>query len=291
MGVSVATGTVVPVAAGAGTVVAISPDSLYLLISNSTTGKLVYFNTNTATVTGTASGTTVASAFTPDSKFNASLLATTNLLEYGPQTGPLGTMMLASNGTALDISGTGSLTYITSASGAPQIFVYSTCNVMPAQMLAASGPTLIKALPNATGAVATDPPNLDVITTPAMLNAGCPITTQSTINSYDLGAGSFTARQVLVSTDATHAYIVSDLPQLLSFDLATLAPTSVPIIGGAVAASGGITVDGSRVYLGTSDVTVHEIDTAAMADFGRIEVGLKDANGNPTVPNLVAVVP
>jgi hypothetical protein len=290
MGVSVSTGAVTPVAAGAGTVVAISPDSLYLLISNSA-GNLVYFNTSTAAVTGTAPGTSVASAFTPDSKFNAALLANTNLLEYGPQTGPVGTMTLASNGTALDISGTGSLTYITSASGA-QIFVYSTCNVTPtAQVFTATSPTLIKSLPNATGAVATGPPNLDVITTPAMLNAGCPITTQSTINSYDLGAGSFTARQVLVSTDATHAYILSDLPQLLSFDLATLAPASVPLIGGANALSGGITVDGSRIYVGTSDVTVHEIDTASMTDAGRIEVGLKDANGNPTFPNLVAVVP
>ncbi len=290
MGVSVATGAVTPIAAGAGTVVAISPDSLYLLISNGA-GNLVYFNTTTAAVTGTASGSSVASAFTPDSKFNASLLATTNLLEYGPQTAPVGTTMLASDGTALDISGTGSLIYITSASGR-QIFVYSTCNVTPTpQMFTATSPTLIKALPNATGAVAADSPAIDVFTTPAMLNAGCPITTPSTITSYDLGAGSFTARQMLVSTDATHAYIVTDLPQLLSFDLATLAPTSVPFIGGAIAAGGGITVDGSRIYLGMSDVTVHEIDTASMSDAGRIEVGVNDANGNPTVPNLVAVVP
>jgi len=290
MEVSVSSGTVTSVPAGAGTIVAMTADGLYLLISNSTGNNLVYFNLSTSAVTGTAGGTTVSSMFTPDSKVNESLLANTNQLEFGPQTGPLGTIMLPSNGTAMDISGSGSLTYITSAGGR-QIFAYSTCNVnLDPQTFAVTNPTLIKALPNATGAVAADSPDIDVITTPAMLNAGCPITTQSSINSYNLNAGSFTASQILVSADATHAYIVTDLPELLSFDLPSLTPTSVPLMLGAIAASGGITADGSRIYLGTSDVTVHEIDTASMTDAARIEVGLKDANGNPTIPNLVTVL-
>lgn len=297
MEVTVSSGAVTSVPAGAGTIVAMTANGLYLLISNSTNNNLVYFNLSTGAATGTAAGTLTSSAFTPDSKFNEALLVGADqcqppapgCFEYGLQTGPQGAISLPSAGTALDVSGQGALTYITSGA---QIFGYSTCNVILApQMFTATAPTLTKALPNATGAVAADSPDIDVITTPATLNAGCPITIPSSINAYDLGAGSFTAQQILVSADATHAYIVSNLPKLLSFDVPSLAPGSVSLAGGATAFNGGITADGSRVYLGASDGAVHEIDTAAMTDAAQIAVGLKDANGNPTTPNLVTVLP
>ncbi len=288
MVVAVSTGTVTTYSA-AGTVVAISPDGQYLLISG-TGNNLVYFDTADGTITGTAADTTTSSAFTPDSKFNEAVLTNTNQVEFGLQTGPLGSFTLPSTGTAMDISGQGGLTYITSASGA-QIYAYSTCNQTLTQMLAATSPTLIKALPNATGAVAADSPDIDLIATPAMFNAGCPITKQSSINSYDLGAGSFTAQQTLVSGDATHAYIVSNLPELLGFDVPTLTPSRAPLAGGATAFNGGITLDGTRVYVGTSDGTVHVIVTSSMADSAQLAVGLKDPNGNPVPPNLVTVVP
>ena len=154
-----------------------------------------------------------------------------------------------------------------------------------------TSPTLIKALPNGAGAVAADSPDIDLISTPSSLSAGCPITTQSTFNAYPLGAGSFTAQQILVSGDAKHAYIVSNLPKLLSFDVPSLAPGSASLAGGATAYNGGITLDGTRVYLGASDGKVHYIVTSSMTDSAQIAVGLKDTNGNATPPNLVAVVP
>ena len=98
-------------------------------------------------------------------------------------------------------------------------------------MLAATSPTLIKALPNGTGAVAVDPPSIDVISTPSTLSAGCPVTTQSTINSYDLGVGSFTPAQLLVTPNSSTAWILSNLSNLLGFNVSSLAPSTVPAGG------------------------------------------------------------
>jgi len=288
MVVAVSTGTVTTYSAP-GTIVAISPDSSALLLSNSSGNNLTYFDLSNGTISGTAAGNSSSSAFAPDSLFNEATLNNSNRVEFGLQTGPLGAFTLPSNVSALDISGQGGLTYITSASGA-QIYLYSTCNQTSTQMIAATSPTLIKALPNGTGAVAADSPDIDLISTPAVLNAGCPITTQSTI-SHNPGVGSYTAQQILVSSDATHAYIVSNLPALLGFEVATLGTSTAPLAGGATAFNGGITLDGSRVYVGTSDGTVHEINTGSMTDVAQITVGLKDSNGNLTPPSLVTVIP
>lgn len=289
MAVAVSSGTVTTFGA-AGTIVAISPDSSYLLVSNNPGVYLIYFDAANDTISATAGGASSSSAYTPDSKFIEAVLTNSNQVEVGLQTAPVGTFKLPANGTAMDISAQGGLSYFTSASGA-QIYAYSTCNQALDQVFTATHPTLIKALPNATGAVAADSPDIDLISTPSSLNAGCPITTQSTINGYNLGAGSFTAQQILVSGDATHAYIISNLPKLLSFDVPSLTPGSASLAGGATAFNGGITLDGTRVYLGASDGTVHVILTSSMTDSARLAVGLKDANGNATPPDLVAVVP
>jgi hypothetical protein len=278
-----------------GTVVAISPDGEYLLISNSSGSDLIYFDISNGSITGTAAGLTSSSAYTPDSAYNFATLINTDQVQYGYSTSGIATFALPNDNivNALDISGQGSLAYITSASGRA-IYAYSTCNESLTQTLTATAPTLVKALPNGTGAVAADSPDIDLISTMYPVNSGCPIspvTTPSSIAGYDLGAGAFTAQQLLVSYDASHAYIISNLPQILSFDVSTLTAGSAPLAGGATAYNGGITLDGTRLYVGTSDGTVHQISTSSMTDVAQIAVGLKDPNGNPVPPNLVAVVP
>jgi len=158
------------------------------------------------------------------------------------------------------------------------------------QTLAANSPTLIKAIPNGTGAVAADSPAIDVVTT-GTVQAGCPVAAANSVVSFDLGAGAFNARQIFLSSDSTGAWIISDLPELLLFDLQHSTPTSIPLAGGATAYNGGITLDGAQVYVGASDGAVHRIDAASHTDAQQIAVGLKDGNGNPVTPNLVYVVP
>jgi len=290
MRVTVSSGAVITYAVD-GTVLAITPNGQYVLVSDSTGNNISYLNVTTATLAGTTANSASSSAYTPDSMFNE--WVSTTKLGFGLPTGFISSVMLPYTANALDISAQGGLTFLTGASTmGNEVDVRLTCDQSEDQALSASNPTLLKALPNGSGAVAADSPNIDVVSTPATLSPGCmPMTTVPTLTPYDLGAGAFTAQQLLVSADSTRAWIVSDLPQLLSFNVPMLTPSSVALAGGTTAFNGGITADGSRVYVGTNDGTVHEIDTASMTDAAQIAVGLKDGNGNPVPPNLVTVIP
>lgn len=106
-----------------------------------------------------------------------------------------------------------------------------------------------------------------------------------------MGVGPFNAQQMFMSPDSSNAWIITDLPELLFFYLTDSTAHAIPLTGGAIAYSGGITLDSAHVYLGTGDGTVHRIDVASNSDVQQIGVGLKDPNGNAVVPNLVYVLP
>jgi hypothetical protein len=272
-----------------GTIIAISPDSNYMLISDTVNNVVYYYSLVSAKNGYTYGGTTTAAAYTPDSSFDEFVSA--NQLITGLPLSFSAAVALPYTAHALGVSAQGSLTYVTgSAPGG--IDIRSTCNSAEVQTLSASSPTLIGQIPNGTGAVAADSPSVDVISSPGTLTTpGCPVTDTSTISSVDMGVA-FNARQIFFSSDSSRAWIISsDLPKLLSLTLASFTPSAIPYAGGATAYNGGITLDGSQVYVGTSDGTVHRIDVASQTDVQQIAVSLKDANGNPVVPNLVYVEP
>jgi hypothetical protein len=202
-----------------------------------------------------------------------------------------GMLTLPYTANAVAISAQGGLTDV-AGSNPGGIDVRATCDQSEVQTLAATAPTLIQAIPNGTGAVAADSPSVDVITTPGTLSTGCPITPSSTVASFDLGAGPLTAGQLFMSSDSSRAWIISNLPELLEFTIQSSSTTVIPFSGnGVVGYSGGVTPDGSQVYVGASDGTVHVINVASGSDAQTIAVNLKDANGNLVVPNLLAVRP
>jgi hypothetical protein len=289
MAVNVAAGTVNTYPVN-GTIEGISADGNYLVLSDTVANSLNYFSASTLSVAYTQSAqVTTSSAFTPDAKLNEWI----NGNQFGaviPASSYSNVPMLAYTGNGLDISGPGGLTYVSSSSG-HEIHVFATCNqteVLPP--LAASSPTLVKAIPNGAGAFAADSPAIDIIST-GTVSRGCPPVATSSIASFDLRAGAFNAQQILVSPFSSNPWILSDLPELLTFDLGTSTPSTVPLIAGATAYSGGFTLDSNLIYVGTSDGSVHRVDAINKVDVQQIGVGLKDPNGVATVPNLVAVVP
>jgi hypothetical protein len=288
MAVNVSTGVVTTYSVF-GTIEAISPDGNFLLLSYPPNNSLYYFSVSTLSTVFTRTGdTTNSSAFTPDSKLSEWLNGD-KLGVVIPAVPFFNPTMLGYTGTALDISGQGGLTYITAAT--PNgIDVRSTCDQSEVLALSANSPTLIKAIPNGTGAVALDSPAIDVVTTGAV-QAGCPAAAMNSVTSFDLGAGPFNARQIFLNSSGSAVWIVSDLPELLLFDLIHSIPYSIPYVAGATAYNGGTTLDSTQVYVGASDGTVHRIDVASHTDAQQIAVGLKDSNGNPVTPNLVYVVP
>jgi hypothetical protein len=270
-----------------GTVLGISPDGTYLLISNPAAPAVYLYYISGTTIVISQPLTTNGGAFTADSR-SVSFLNGQQL--YYETIFPSTTITnLPYIPNSLDISSTGSLTYI-SSSASHAIDVRTTCNQADQQTLAANNPTLVAHIPNGTGAVVADSPSIDVVTT-GTIGPGCPPAPQSTVNSYNLGGGSFNARQFLFATDSSKVWMISDLTSVIGFNLSTLTPTTIPLTNGAQAYSGGITVDGSTIYVGASDNNVHVLNTGSAADTAQVAVGLKDANGNAVAPNLVTVLP
>lgn len=271
----------------AGQILAISSDSSYLLISNSAGTVTYLYSISSSTAVYTQSVTATSAAFAPDSH-SVSFL-TGQQLYYDTITPTNNITNLPYVPTAIDISGQGGLMYITSSS-AGAIDVRSTCDQSEWQTLFGKNPTLVAHIPNGTGAVVVDAPSVDVVTT-GTINTGCPTTAQNSVNTYSLGAGNFNARQVFFSLDSSRAWIITDQTSVISFNLSSLTPIIIPLVNNAQAYSGGITMDGSKVYVGASDNNVHVLTVSSSTDSSQIAVGLKDASSNPVVPNLVVVLP
>jgi hypothetical protein len=284
-----------------GTILAISADGQYLLISDTVNNRVQYFNVLAGVIVSTQTSTTaLSSAYTPDSKFNAWVSATE--LGVGFPTGFLAAFpaqvctptCTPYTPSFMDIIAQGGLIYVTSSGPSPNqgVYTYSTCNQAQNQVLTATNPTLIRAIPNGTGAVAIDPPSIDVISTPSPLSTGCPVSTQSVLSSYDLGMGSFTPSQLLVSLDSSTAWVISSsLASVVRFDLASTTPSPIGLAGGAMPNSGSLSLDGTQLWVGASDNNMHRIDTVFSVDAAQVAVNLTDSNGNATPPNLVCVLP
>jgi len=270
-----------------GTVLGISPDGTYLLISNPAAPAVNLYYISGSTISLTQSVTTNAGAFTADSRSVSFLVGQQLYYETIFPSATITSLPYVPN--SLDVSATGSLTYISSPTS-HAIDVRTTCNQADQQTLAANNPTLVAHIPNGTGAVVADSPSIDLVTT-GSIGPSCPPAPQSTVNSYNLNGGSFNTRQFLFATDSSKVWMISDLTSVIGFNLSTLSPTTIPLANGAQAYNGGITVDGSTIYVGATDNTVHVLNTSSGADTAQVAVGLKDANSNVVAPNLVVVLP
>jgi hypothetical protein len=270
-----------------GTILAISADGSYLLVSDSATGNTYYYSTSASASVLVHAVTATSAAFTPDGQ-SVSFLAGQQLY-YDTNTPSSTFTNLPYVPNAIDVSAQGGMTYV-SSSALGAIDVRTTCNQADWQTLAATNPTLVAHLPNATGAVVANSPNVDVVTT-GTIAAGCPPAPQNTLNSYNLGFGSFTPSQIFVSQDSSRVWIISNLSSLIGLNLSSLTPFSTSLANGAQPLSGGVMVDGSMVYVGGSDNNVHAINVSSNADSAQIAPGLKDGTGNAVAPNLVMVLP
>ena len=288
MVVSVTSAAVSVAASAPGTIVAGSPSGQYLLISDNVNSYIYLYDTSASRVVLTQSLTASAGAFTPDSK-SVTFLAPNNQLYTYTVFPTASAVVLPYVPNSLDVSSQGGMTYVTS-SGLGAIDVRATCNQGDWQTLSAAAPTLVAHLPNGNGAVVADSPSLDVVTTGAV-PSGCPPTPQSTVTSYNLGYGSFTANQMFISPDSSRAWVLSNLNAVIGLNLSTLQPFSISLANSAQPLSGGIMIDGSMVYVGGSDNLVHAINVSNSTDSAQINPALKDPNGNVVAPDLVLVLP
>ena len=157
--------------------------------------------------------------------------------------------------------------------------------------VAVGTPSHIAAIPNGTGFVEANSPNIDQIAT-STTGTCPPVPTAPAVSSAAFpGIGTFTARQLIVTLDSQLAIILSDKGVLL-YHLSNGQPSAIALSGGALPLSGGVTPDGASLYVGASDGNVHRVDLKTGTDAQPIPVGvLCPSTTQNCVPDLVVVKP
>ena len=294
-----------------GKVLAVSPDGSKVIISDTSAedGPNHVFVLDTTTNTSPTFQITGATAadFSPDS-LKAYIVAGSNLYIYSKVDG-LQTITLAAPANDVSFLSEGAFAYV--AGGAPSsLSVWRTCDNGRADTVAVPAvPTFIKTLPGAAQLLPSDspntfhllalaPPDLDIIsvnTTPS----GCtPPVTDGPVASFNLGQN-FVAKQLIISQDGTTAYVIaSNLSSILAFNIPGQTSSAYSLVGNPQPLSAGLTADGTLLYVGASDGTVHVVSTVAGGDIKQIPFpqGLcQNSAGLPFPitcnPDLIAVKP
>jgi hypothetical protein len=131
------------------------------------------------------------------------------------------------------------------------------------------------------------------------------LTVSNTASFFNLGAGNFIPRQLIISQDGSAAYIVANDPNnnplgvILVFNIPSRTSSAISLAGNAIPLQAALTPDGTVLYVGSSDGTVHAVSTVAGGDFLQIPFPLGlclNSPGQPFVgatcnPDLIAITP
>jgi hypothetical protein len=301
-----------------GKVLAVSPDGSRVIVSDTadSPNQVFVFDTSTNVPTILRISGATAADFSPDS-FKAFIVAGSTLYVYS-QLDALESKAL--NAPAHDVTflAEGAFAYL--AGGDPAgITVRRTCDLGQADTVDVSPvPTFLKTLPgqgallgpadppDAFHLVGVAPPLIEVISAHPPLNTvwtGCSPTVVDNDPapvSFNLGRGNFVASQLIISQDGSTAYIVSpNFNSILAYNIGAQTSSAIPLMGTGYPLSASLTPDGTQIYVGSSDGTVHVLQTNIGADIAQISFpeGLcQTTAGQPFPgvtcnPDLVAVKP
>ena len=264
-----------------GKVLAVSPDGAMAIVSDTVNTPNQLYIVNTATSAITAYGISGATAvdFSPDSL--KALIVAGDTLYVVSKLDHLQTINLSAPATDVSFLPEGAFGVLAGGS-ASGITAFRTCDDGgPFPVATTPAPTFIRPLLGASQLIpfdttpnyhflALNPPNIDVIsvhTTPT----GCTPTLTGDVVSYNLGHGSFTASQLLVSEDGSQAYIISpSLNDIPVFSTTGLTSGSIALTGNITPIQAALTPDGGHLYVAASDGTVHVLDTNLGVDILQI---------------------
>ena len=257
-----------------------------------------------------------AADFSPDS-LKAFILAGSTLYVYS-KFDALQTIPLTAPANDVSFLSEGAFAYI--AGGAPSaITVWSTChsstiNNTPVDTIPVPAvPSFIKTFPNAEQQiiplpntphpvpwfVALNSPNIDIVNVDDGIPTGCTPSVSDTVSSFNLGQGNFVPKQLIISQDGLTAYVItSNLSSILVFNIAGQTSTAITLTGNTTPLSATLTPDGTLLYVGASDQTVHVVNTTSGSDIQQISFPqslCQNSIGQPApvtcLPDLIAVKP
>lgn len=258
-----------------GKVLATSPDHNSVIVSDtSESPNQVFICTSCSgasrSVTSFLISGATAAAFSPDS-LKAYILAGNTLYVYS-KADPLQTIQLGGAATDLTFHPEGGFAYITGP--APGITAYRVCDNSPissADLSTANPPSMIRALPDGSSLLALEPPNIDLISLTSLTSTLCTGTVTDTITSFNLGQGNFVPTQFLVAPNGQSAYILGQnssgrLPFVVVFNVSTQTVSTISLTGSSAPLSASLAPDGTLLFVGATDGSVHVIDTASGLD-------------------------
>lgn len=310
--VDTGTTTVTQFASLPGKVLAVSPDGIKVVISDTSAedapNHVSVFDTVTnAVATFQITGATAAD-FSPDS-LKAYIVAGSTLYVYSKVDG-LRTISLAAPADDVSFLSEGAFAYV-AGGAASAVTVWRTCDNGRADTVSVPAvPSFLKTLPgpakllpsdsdDAFHIVALDSPGIDIIsvnTTPS----GCsPSVTDGPVASFNFGQGNFVPKQLIVSQDGTTAYVLTtNLSSILVFNIPGQTSSAISLIGNPLPLRASLSPDGTLLFVGTSDKRLHVVSTVAGGDTQQISFpqGLcQNTIGQPfpipCYPDLVAVKP
>jgi hypothetical protein len=145
----------------------------------------------------------------------------------------------------------------------------------------------VKAIPDGSGLLVLDPPNI-IVLSPVSGDNSCPSNVSSTENSYTLGVANPT--QLFITPDSTKAFITDASKTVYIFNLSSHTTTPVTLTGVNATFEADITLDSAFAYIGADDGKVHKIDLTAGTDVGQIDPGLKQTdNTTRALPHFVGL--
>ncbi len=269
-----------------GQVIGISPNGSLLVTFNSSGNVVQILDVSSATSTITDASFSVGAPprvdFSPDSE-KAFIAAGTVLYSFTSTTSPLVPITLTAAANDISFLPQGSFAYL--AGGAPTaITVRTTCDNSQADSQTVPGTLqLISTVPDGSRVVAADSPGIDLISLNTT-NVGCPPPlVDFAPASVDFGLGAFTAQQLFVLPNSSKAYVVTNLAQLLAYDLVANTASTISLANAAQPLNAGFTLDSATLYVGGSDNAVHVIDTSTGTDSAQVPLTF--------TPNLLAVRP
>lgn len=299
-----------------GKVLTVSGDGTKVIVSDTSPadGPNQVFVLDTGSNGGTAFQITGATAanFSLDS-LKAYILAGNNLYVYS-KIDALKSIPLAAPANDVSFLAQGGFAYLAGGNSAGAT-VRRTCDDGLADTVAlTSVPAFIQPLPapavllpgdtsNSLHMVALTPPNVEIISVNAPPNnpwAGCTPTVvddNPPPKSFSLGQN-FVPKQLIVSQDGSTAYVITNLSSILVFNIPGQTPSAITLTGNALPLSAALTPDGTLLYVGASDGTVHVVSTVAGGDIQQIPFPpslCQNSAGQPAgitcLPDLIAVRP
>ena len=299
-----------------GKVLAVSPDGSKVIVSDTAPEDgpnrvFIFDTTNNTSTTFQITGATAAD-FSPDS-LKAYIVAGSTLYVHS-KVDALRTIALAAPANDVSFLSEGAFAYVAGGESG-KVTVWRTCDNGLADRVPEIGqfptvPTTIKTLPGAARLLPSDspntfhllalvPPDIDIISVNATPSGCTPPVSNGPVSSFNLGQGNFVPKQLIVSQDGSTAYVIaSNLSGILVFNVPGQVASAIALAGNPMPLSASLSPDGTLLYVGANDGTVHVVSTVAGGDVKQIPFpqGLcQNSAGQPLSitcnPDLVAVKP